>query len=242
MTALIGLRDNLAASRVHVLIDLPKDTDEWVGLVTRALDAGADLVQLSGSRLSRRKNQAALEEVREQTFSRRALLAIGSDLKAARAFGADLVMLDPDEDQLSIEQARPHEFSLVGRQVAAAGAIETAAARSDYLYLDAAPHGLLAAAVSALPPAPAARGAMGGAGPIPWFATGVSTASINQVVDAGAVRVALHWSQLNQADPAKDIDLVADRLRGLWQSRPMLEDDRPPGHRAPWEVGRGTDA
>ncbi len=248
MTALIGLRENLSLSRVHVLVDLPEDRSTWLAVVSQVVQAGADLVQLRGQNLGKRKNLAELEKVSEQTFAR-CLVSIDGDLKAARKLGADVVLLTAEQATTTRQQARAHEFGLVGREVREAVELPRASGDADFLYVGTsdqsvspADHDLIAAAALAHPLAPlrspaAELGtAVGQSASLPWFATGVTPATVSQVLAAGAQRVVVPWAALDPAAPERDLKAVVAELNRVWQQRPLLVDDTPVGHRAPWEV------
>ncbi|MGJ6981026.1 thiamine phosphate synthase [Aestuariimicrobium soli] len=211
MTALISMRDNLRWSKLHLITDLGAGRgvsgDDLPRFLGDLFDAGVDLVQLRDPALG--ANRALVEKVHEVAFERRKLVVVGRDAAAAAAQQADLLHLGASDGDLGQARRRLHEFALVGRSVHTVAQLEHAAREADYAYV-----GPVFAEDGPVPGLELVRAAAARGDEPVWAAVGgITPANLEQVLDAGARRVAVSAAVLTAQDPVAAAGALADAIR-----------------------------
>lgn len=224
MTALIGLKDNLALSRVHVITDLRGGTEAFVGFLDVLFSAGVDLVQVRDDSVGTDVLREALDAAVQPTFDHRKLLCVGRNTELAEAFQADLLHLGSTDGDLGDARKRLGKWSLVGRSVHDQAQLDHAVREgADWLTVgpvfgsDAPGLELVRQAAAALPVADEASP--------PWFAVGgITLDNLDEVLAAGAVRIAVASAVTRAEDPQAAAEEFVRRVRSHWNSRDDLAD------------------
>lgn len=211
MTALISMRDNLRWSKLHLITDLGGGrgvgADDLPRFLGDLFDAGVDVVQLRDAALG--ANRALVEKVHEVAFDRRKLMVIGRNADAAAAQQADLLHLGASDGDLAAARRRLHEHALVGRSVHTVAQLEHAAKEADYAYV-----GPVFAHEGTVPGLDLVRAASQRGDSLVWVAVGgINQSNLEQVLDAGATRVAVSAAVLGAQDPVAAAGVLADVLR-----------------------------
>lgn len=224
MTALIGLKDNLRLARLQVITDLRGGFDHFVPFVDHLFDVGADMVQVRDATADDADLLAALEAVVQPAFDHRALLCVGRNTGVAEQLRADLLHLGSTDGDLSDARAGLGRWSLVGRSVHDEEQLHHAVSEgADWITVgpvfgrDVPGLDLVRRAAEVLP--------VHDERATPWFAAGgITAANLDEVLAAGAVRVAVGGAVTGAPDPIEATRSLARRLGEHWRSRADLED------------------
>jgi len=98
------IRARLAAARLHVLITESLSAGAWMDVAARAIDGGADVLQLREKSIADRELLNRAKRLRDLTRERGVLFAMNDRPDLARLAGADI--LHVGQDDLGIEAAR----------------------------------------------------------------------------------------------------------------------------------------
>lgn len=165
-----------------------------------AIDGGASLVQLRNKSAQPRDLLAAARRVRDHAHANGAIFVVNDHLDLARESGADGVHLG--QDDLTVAQARDRWGGLIGLSThSVAQAISAQEAGADYIgvgpvYETPTKPGRPAVGLGLLAEVRAAVS-------LPWFAIGgIDAVNVNQVIAAGADRIAVVRAVCDAADPA----------------------------------------
>lgn len=223
VTALIGLRDNLALSRLQVITDLRGGTEAFVTFLDQLFSAGVDLVQVRDDSVDEAALREALDAAVQPTFDHRKLLCVGRNTDVAAAFEADLLHLGSTDGDLSDARQRLGKWSLVGRSVHDRAQLDHAVLEgADWLtvgpvYGNDAGLALVEMAAATLPVADETSA--------PWFAVGgITLDNLDEVLAAGAVRIAVASAVTRADDPVAAATEFSQRVRSHWKSRTDLSD------------------
>ena len=220
----MGLKDNLALARLQVITDLRGGTEAFVTFLDQLFSAGVDLVQVRDESVDEATLREALDAAVQPTFDHRKLLCVGRNTDVAAAFEADLLHLGSTDGDLGDARKRLGKWSLVGRSVHDPAQLDHAVREgADWLTVgpvfgDGAPGlALVQQAATALPVADEASA--------PWFAVGgITLDNLDEVLSAGAVRIAVASAVTRADDPQAAAAEFVGRVRGHWKSRPELAD------------------
>lgn len=208
-----GLRDRLRASRLYLVTPVMAGLGTFVELV---LAAGVDVVQLRDKALEARELLRAAEVVRRRTVEAGALFIVNDRVDLAIAAGADGVHLGQGDLPVALARAQLGPAPLIGLSTHRFEEFATADPEADYLGVGP---------VFATPTKPG-RPAVGlelvnrAAATVerPWFAIGgIDPATVAQVVDAGASRVAVVRALTDAADPSGAARRLVRALRAADQ-------------------------
>lgn len=126
--------ERLRAARLHVLITESLCAGPWLETAARAIDGGADVLQLREKELTDRELLDRAKRLRELTQKRGALFAMNDRPDLARLAEADIVHVG--QDDLTVAQARniAGPRALVGKSTHSVAQLQAAIAESpDYL-------------------------------------------------------------------------------------------------------------
>ncbi|WP_211283350.1 thiamine phosphate synthase [Propionicimonas paludicola] len=225
MTALMGLATRLGLARLLLITGTRSGPDDLAGFADAAFSGGVDLLQLRQTGAEEDELLACLQALRAVAYRYQGLVSAYESGHLAQRFDADLLQLP--ERGMSAAKARDflHEYALVGRSCHGPSAIDAALADPQVNFLtvgpvfpDAGPGlALVRYAAQAAPPAdPDAK---------PWFAiTGITADNLDQVLAAGARRVAVSRAITEADDPAAAAHALKDRLRRAWNDDPAMQD------------------
>ncbi|MEL4357333.1 MULTISPECIES: thiamine phosphate synthase [unclassified Luteococcus] len=224
MTALMGLTSRLKVAKLHLITDVRSRQGDFRDFVVEALRGGVDLLQVRDPDASPEELLAALEIAQSAALQLNATVVVGNDLAVAQRFGADVAHLGAaDESILEARKALP-EHALVGRSVHSAA--QLARAQADYLLVGPVFGGsrdgvdfpgleLVREAATAEPVTDREA--------TPWFAVGgINPSTIQQVIEAGALRVAVSSAITAASDPQAAAAALKQTLQQAWDARPEM--------------------
>lgn len=230
MTALLGLGARLRLARLYLCTDARTRTGDLAEFLAAALRGGVDIVQLRQPGLDPDRELAALETCRAAAQEHQALVVVHGSAEVARRFDGDLLHLGPGDGPSRTARRQLHRFALLGRTAQTPRALDATAADGDVDYFSVGP-------VYASPTVPqerpvgldlvryAARVApVADFDTLPWFAIGgIGPDTIDEVIDAGARRVAVVRAITESDDPEAAARKLSERLRQAWRAEPALQ-------------------
>ena len=222
VTALRGIDVRLRLARLFCVTDTRRRSGDLGDFAAAVLNAGVDLIQLRDDRASDAEKLSALDVLRTAALRPQGLVSVYADPELAREFGADVLQLPkgrPDSDKA---RRHVHRWAKLGRSCYTIKDVNAALAddRIDFLTvgptfgglpLFGRPPGLdlVRYATEAAPPARA--------GAKPWFAMGgITLANVDEVIEAGARRVAVGRAISGADDPGAAATKFGDLLRAAW--------------------------
>lgn len=222
----MGLRERLALAKLQLITDIRAEEGDWPAFVASVLDAGVDLIQVRDLVASRRDRLAALKVAIAIAADRRRAVVVGADAALAGVVGADYLHLGAADGPVAVNREHLPSTSLVGRSVHSPAQLGEAAADPGVSYLFVGPVfsapgpareipglALVREAAALLPPF--------SAGSRPWFAVGgITLDNLDQVLAAGAKRVAVSAAITRADDPAAVTRALSERLRHAWEADP----------------------
>lgn len=206
-------RDRLASARLYLVTPVVEGLD---GFLVSVLDAGVDIVQLRDKALEARALLEAAAVVRRRTTEAGALFIVNDRVDLAIAAGADGVHLGQGDLPVALARAQLGPEPLIGLSTHRFEEFVEADPEADYLGVGP---------VYASPTKPG-RPAVGlelvnraaGALQRPWFAIGgIDLATVAQVLDAGARRVAVVRALTGSEDPSAAAARLSAALRAADQ-------------------------
>lgn len=227
MTVLLGIAARLRLARLLLITDTRSEHGDLAEFADAGFAGGVDVVQVRDPRADEAHLLAALRRLREIGFRYQGLVSAFESLALAEAFQADLLHLP--ERGISAAAARPHlhQWAMIGRSCHSRSQIDAAVADPEVDFLTVGPvysgTPLLAgglklvrhAALVAHPGEPDAK---------PWFAVGgITSVNIDEVIDAGARRIAVSRAITEAADPQAAATMLKDRLRLAWSEDPLMQ-------------------
>lgn len=225
MTALKGLATRLGLARLLLITGTRSGPDDVASLAEAAFSGGVDLLQLRQTGAEEDELLACLQAIRAVAYRYQGLVSAYESGHLAQRFDADLLHLP--ERGMPATKAREylHEYALVGRSCHGPSSIDAALAdpQVDFLtvgpvFPDSGPGlALVRYAAQAAPPwDPGAK---------PWFAiTGIDADNLDQVLAAGARRVAVSRAITAADDPAAAAAALKERLRQCWNDDPAMQE------------------
>ncbi len=229
MTALLGLGARLRLARLYLVTDTRSDTGDLAEFLAAVFRGGVDIVQLRQPGLGAKQLADALEVARAAAAPSQGLVVLHADGPAGPV-DADLLHLSPQDGPAAAARRQLHRYALIGRTCHSRADIDAAIADPDTDYFSVGP-------IHRTPGAPgqgpvglelvryAARGA-----PVaepdskPWFPIGgIDAETIDDVIEAGARRVAVVRAITGADDPEAAAGLLDRRLRQAWRGDPAME-------------------
>lgn len=221
----MGLDARLRMARLFCMTDSRRDANDLEQFVEAVFAGGVDILELKEPKLKPSRMVAALEVARSAAFHSQGLVVVSESLDVAKTFIADLLHLSATDDA---EAARKvlHQWALIGRTAGTPEQIDAALADPEVNYLTIGPvfdetgklqTDLIAHAVKVSPPTEATSK--------PWFVFGgISAENLEEVIAAGAKRVAVSDAITEAADPEAAAQQLKDRLRRAWNDDPAMEN------------------
>ncbi len=226
MTALLGLATRLGLARLLLITGTRSGEGDLAEFVDAGFAGGVDIMQLRDPRADQGGLLAALVTMRASAQRYQGLVSVYESGPLAQEFGADLLHL-PERGEPAREARRHlHQWALVGRSCHSVEQVDDAVADPEVNYLTVGPVfagatpdaglELVRYAVSVAPPGdPAAK---------PWFAVGgITAATLDKVLDAGAMRIAVSRAVTSAQDPEAAAIALKDRLRYAWHANPAMQ-------------------
>lgn len=228
MTALLGLATRLGLARLMLITGTRAEVGDLAGFVDAGFAGGVDLVQLRDPDKDDVALLAALKVMREVGYRYQGLVSVYDSGALAEQFEADLLHLSERGEKAAAARAHLHQWGLIGRSCHSATQIDAALADPDVNYLTVGPvygglpmgdAGLALVRHAARVAPPSSVDAK------PWFAVGgITAANLDEVLDAGARRVAVSRAITEADDPEAAAMALKDRLRHLWNEDPAMQN------------------
>ena len=226
MTVLLGIAARMRLARLLLITDLRTEQGDLPEFVAATLAAGVDIVQLRDPRADDQQLADAFTRVREVVQQRKALLGLFDAVGVAEQAQADLLQLSERGPAATEARRSVHQWAMLGRSCHSGRQVDAALRDPQVNYLTVGPvvGGLFGsggldlvryAARLAPPSEPASD---------PWFAIGGITAdNLDDVLAAGARRVAVSRAITDAPDPAQAAASLKQRLTRAWQEDPAMQ-------------------
>lgn len=214
VTALIGIKTRLHLARLLFVTD---GRDGLGPLVTSVCRGGADAVALEDTTLRTADALAALGDIRKAARTAKALIVYRGSADVAGESGADALILAGDRTDATKARRVLSEWALVGRSCNSTDEVDAALADPavDFLLVGPGLEHIRRAAEKA----PADK-----VGSKPWFAAGgITERTLDIVLRAGAMRVAVGAAIRNADDPEAAARAIGDRMRTAWADNPAMD-------------------
>lgn len=226
MTALVGLATRLGLARLLLITGTRSAEGDLGTFVDAGFAGGVDIMQLRDPAASPAALLAALRVMRSSAQRYQGLVSVYESGSLAEEFGADLLHLPERGEPARVARRHLHRWALVGRSCHSREQVDAALADPDVNYLTVGPVfagatpdaglELVRYAVSVAPP--------GDAEAKPWFAVGgITAATLDKVLDAGAMRIAVSRAVTSTHDPEAAAIALKDRLRHAWNADPAMQ-------------------
>ena len=212
------LTSRLAAARLYLCTDARERQGDLPRFLDDVLAGGVDIVQLRQKGLEAGQELAYLEVFRRACDVHGALLAVNDRADVAYASGADVLHLGQDDLPAAVAREIVGPAPLIG--LSSHAETETAAASAEPAadYFCTGP--VWPTPTKPGRPAPGldlVRYAAGLRTARPWFAIGgIDEGNIDQVLDAGAVRIVVVRVITEAAEPGAAAARLAARLAAAW--------------------------
>jgi len=225
MTALLGLATRLGLARLLLITGTRGEEDDLSGFVDSCFAGGVDIIQLRDPGADHARLLAALKVLREVGYHYQGLVSVYESTALGEEFGADLLHLPERGEAAAEARTHLHQWALIGRSCHSTQQVDAALADPDVNYLTVGPVfagltptsglDLVRYTTRVAPPGdPASK---------PWFAVGgITAATLDQVLDAGAKRIAVSRAITAAHDPEAAAIALKDRLRQAWNSDPAM--------------------
>jgi thiamine-phosphate pyrophosphorylase len=208
------LRRRLAGARLYLCTDARDRQGDLPAFLDAVLGAGVDIVQLRQKGLEAAQELALLEVFRASCDKHGALLSVNDRADVAYAAGADVLHLGQDDLPAGVAREIIGPGPLLGLSTHAETETSAAAAAGGVDYFCAGPVWPTPTKPGRPAPGlPLLRYAAGLGTPRPWFAIGgISLASLDEVLAAGARRAVVVRALTDAPDPAQAAAEFAARL------------------------------
>ncbi|MBK9157135.1 MAG: thiamine phosphate synthase [Propionibacteriaceae bacterium] len=231
MTALMGLDTRIRASRLYLITDGRTRTRDLAGFLDKAYGAGVDLIEIRDPFLKGIEYVAAVTGARQIGMKHaQGLVVAYNDLDAAKETGADVVLIGQAAGATPAEaKAAVSPFAVIGQSVHTPAQVDAALADPAVGFLmvgpvftsvrgDSGTQGGIALVHYAAEKAPVGDSK-------PWFAVGgINADNVDEVLAAGARRVAVAKALTAAPDVAEAAAELAERLTEAWNDDPALAD------------------
>ncbi|MCC6496153.1 MAG: thiamine phosphate synthase [Propionibacteriaceae bacterium] len=227
MTALLGLATRLGLARLMLITGTRSEVGDLAEFIDAGFAGGVDLVQLRDPDADPDTLLAALRVLRDVGYRYQGLVSVYESGALAEKFQADLLHLSERGEKAAAARGHLHKWGLIGRSCHSRAQIEVAVADPDVNYLTVGPVygglpvgdaglGLIQHAAKVAPPSdPKSK---------PWFAVGgITAANLDEVIAAGARRIAVSRAITDADDPEAAAMALKDRLRHVWNEDPAMQ-------------------
>lgn len=227
MTALLGLATRLGLARLMLITGTRSGQGDLAEFVDAAFAGGVDAVQVRDPQTTQPELLAALNAVRSVGYRYQGLVCAYESGPLAQEFQADLLHLPERGMGARLARGFLHKWALIGRSCHSRAEIDAALADADVNYLTIGPAfgglGGSSAGLSLVRYA-ASVAPTGDRESKPWFAVGgVTAANLDEVLAAGARRVAVTRAITEAADAEAAAMAMKDRLRQAWNEDPEMQ-------------------
>lgn len=222
----MGLSSRLKVAKLHLITDVRAEQGDFRDFVVEALQGGVDVLQVRDSAASQEEFLEAVAMAQSVALQLNATVAVGQRLDLADRFQADVAHVGAAGESVDEARSRLPEHSLVGQSVHDSERLSASSA--DYLFVGPVFGGSLDGVTFPglrLVREAARRHPLPAHDATPWFAVGgITRENLGQVIEAGALRVAVS-SAINQAaDPRAAASELKQQLLDAWNANPDMKD------------------
>ncbi|WP_246186807.1 thiamine phosphate synthase [Microlunatus speluncae] len=229
MTALLGLGARLRLARLYLVTDARTDSGDLAEFLAAAFRGGVGIVQLASAGLKDRQLDQAVQLARAAAEPYQGLVVVHASAESGPA-EADLLHLSQQDGPAAAARRKVHRYALIGRTCHSRADVDAAITDPDTDYFSVGP-------IHPTPGAPGRR-AVGldlvryaaRVAPVadpkskPWFPIGgIDAETIDEVIEAGARRVAVVRAITRADDPEAAARGLSRRLRQAWRADPVME-------------------
>lgn len=223
MTVLMGIATRLRLARLLMITDLR--SDDLAGFVAATVSAGVDIVQLRDPKADAESLAAGFAVARAH-LKRDALLGLYDALELAHEVNADLLQLSERGADTARARAGVHQWAVLGRSCHSRRQVDAALAdpEVDFLTIGPVVGGLFGVGGIDLVEYAAAAAPATDPASKPWFAVGgVTGENLDEVLAAGARRIAVSRAITAAENPAEAAADLKARLKQAWNDDPGME-------------------
>lgn len=229
----MGLSTRLKLAKLQLITDVRREQQDFAEFVAAAFDGGVDLIQVRDAKASQREMLDRLEIARAIALDLNKGVVVGQRVSCASHFQADYLHLCAADGETKAARKQLHDWAIIGRSVHSAKQLARACRDDEVGYLFVGPTfgdtvddriyfpglDLVRTAARHVPVTKAKSR--------PWFAVGgVNMTTIDQVLEAGAVRVAVAAAITRADDPGAAAAELSARLAQVWRDDPDLQNYR----------------
>ena len=219
----MGLSARLRIAKLQLIIDTRAEQGDLRDIVTAALRGGVDVIQLRDRTATPDEMATAFDVISSATAQIPSTLAcLNRDLAVACRVGADVVHLGAADGPMHQARSAVGEYGLVGRSVHHKedfGHID-----ADYLFVGPVHSDAPGTPGLAIVTHAAQRMPVTDVTAVPWFAVGgITIENLPQVLDAGALRVAVSSAISDADDPEAATRELKQVVQAAWDARPEME-------------------
>lgn len=223
----MGIATRLGLARLLLITDIRSEQSDLAEFVDAGFAGGVDIIQVRDNDADNAAILDALRRIREVAFRYQGLVASFESIELAEAFQADLLHLSERGPAAALARPHLHQWAVIGRSCHSREQIDAALADPEVGYLTVGPvYGglpslqgglsLVEYAAQVAPPGDVAAK--------PWFAVGgVTRTSLDEVLAAGARRIAVSRAISDAQDPEAAAIGLKERLRRAWNEDPAMQ-------------------
>lgn len=226
VTVLLGIAARMRLARLLLITDLRTDKADLPGFVAATLAAGVDIVQLRDPKADAAQLAASFSQVREAVLQGKALLGLYDAVEVAQEVQADLLQLSERGPEAARARTSVHPWAQLGRSCHSRRQLDAALLDPQVNYLTVGPvvGGLFGTGGLDLVEYAATQAPASDPTSKPWFAVGgITLDNLDDVVAAGARRVAVSRAITDASDPAEQAAAIKVRLVRAWKDDPGMD-------------------
>lgn len=226
MTVLLGVAARMRLARLLLITDLRTPHGDLPRFVAATLAAGVDIVQLRDPKADDEQVAAAFTQVREEVLRRKALLGLYDAVEVAQQVQADVLQLSERGADAARARESVHPWAWIGRSCHSRRQVDAALRDPQVNYLTVGPvvGGLFGAGGLDLVEYAAGQAPPSDPASAPWFAVGgITLDNLDEVLAAGARRVAVSRAITDATDPAEAAAALKSRLVRAWKDDPGMD-------------------
>lgn len=229
MTVLRGLVQRLRLAKVLLITGTRSDAGDLTAFTDAAFSGGVDFVQVRDPHGRPKQQRADYDTIRTVAQRYHGLVGLYDLPDLAQQVGADVLHLPPDGMTAARAHRYLHEYALVGRSCQTVDEVDAALADPAVAYLTVGPvfDGLAFFGRTPgleLVKHAAEKAPQNDRNAKPWFAVGgITIGSLDEVLAAGARRIAVGRAITDAPDTAEAARVLKDAVRGAWNADPAME-------------------
>ena len=226
----MGLDARLRLAKLYLITDARTRQGDLADFLAAAFAGGVDIVQIREKDMPRAAELEVLELARTTAMLRQNIVCVNDSAALAGEFHADMLHLGQADGPSAPARRQLHRWDLLGRSTHSTAEVDAALADQDVDYVTVGP--VHATSLNpAYPPVglePVRHAAR--VAPVaaitskPFFAIGgIGPDTIDEVIEAGARRVAVVSAITQASDPQHAAEQLRRRLQDAWDAEPGME-------------------